>query len=502
MSARDPQASFLNSPREAYPFVLICLLATAGAAAVLALERSPLLGAAVLVVGWTLLLLMVVALGRASLLMGWNGMLIVVLTGVVCVPSYLYALPSFLPFDIDPCRVLILLYVLAVASALLVDDRIRLRPTAFDAPISALSAVVFVSLIVNLNRFDPTWESAMAIKSVFYFVALVLLYWAITATVRSEAAINTVLKALVILGAAVAVLGIVEYLTGFNVFWHLNELAPILQVQTGRVIEAARNGNDRINGSTAHPIAFAALLTMILPMGLHYWLDAKTRLQRWTFAGLSAGIAFAAFLTVSRTAIVGIGAILILTAVRRPELRKRILAAAFVLVLFVHLLVPGLVSSLAQDFNPVTVYSSELGVTKDGPGRLEDYPRIFRQLEMRPIVGRGLGTYDPGHFSYVDNQYLMFIAEIGLAGTACVIWLFWRSVARPARAASRVSGERAGLLYALSASALVFALGTACFDSFGFPQVTYLFFVIAALSASYLRVVESGPRGAPGEVTP
>ena len=133
-------------------------------------------------------------------------------------------------------------------------------------------------------------------------------------------------------------------------------------------------------------------------------------------------------------------------------------------------------------------------------GRLSDYTLLSPDIANRPIFGRGLNTFSPDRYvgKWIDNQYLKFGAEIGIFGVAAFAYLLWRAVSVPFRAGVKADGETGALLIALAGGAAVFAVTSATFDTIGFPQVAYLFFVLCALSAVLLGDPAGSDAAEPG----
>jgi O-antigen ligase len=89
---------------------------------------------------------------------------------------------------------------------------------------------------------------------------------------------------------------------------------------------------------------------------------------------------------------------------------------------------------------------------------------------------------------YVDNQYLKVMVELGLLGLFGLLLLFFGWIKEIWHAAGKANPRDRDLLVAVSAACIAYMVTLATYDSFGFAQVTYLFFIIAGLGASLARI--------------
>ena len=149
----------------------------------------------------------------------------------------------------------------------------------------------------------------------------------------------------------------------------------------------------------------------------------------------------------------------------------------------VHLAAPGVLGNFLEFLNPKNVLSMEVG---NANGRLADYPRIVALFEQKPLFGRGVGTFLPEKFFFVDNQYLLSLAEIGLLGVFALLNLYLGSFAKLIGAGRKLPEGDSSMATAAGISVLVFAVASATYDTLGFPQVTALFFIILGIGFAIL----------------
>jgi O-antigen ligase len=180
----------------------------------------------------------------------------------------------------------------------------------------------------------------------------------------------------------------------------------------------------------------------------------------------------------SRTAVISLALTMLVIAITRPRQRMLMVTALLVFSFAVHMLFPGVIGSFAYNFQPKTLAQQEVG---NREGRLEDWPRIMQHFSAKPFLGRGPGTFLPKKFFFVDNQYLMFLVEIGAVGLLAVFGMFVATVGTLFAAGRRVGGSVGGLIFAAAAAALTFTVTSFTYDSFGFAQPTFMFFATAGI---------------------
>jgi hypothetical protein len=125
---------------------------------------------------------------------------------------------------------------------------------------------------------------------------------------------------------------------------------------------------------------------------------------------------------------------------------------------------------------------------------LEDLGPALDRWSRKPFVGSGFGTTvaDPNapkesEQQILDDQWLGSLLEIGAIGGLALLWLYVRAVRRLTRIAKTAAGSDAWLVTALAAAIISFAAGMLTFDAFAFIQVTFLAFVLLALSSVAVR---------------
>lgn len=412
--------------------------------------------------------------------------LVILLATVFFIPMRRYTLPSSLPFHLEPYRPLVAL-VLALWVLGLLMGRVTFRRTALGAPMGVFAFAVLVSLAANPHRIVGETFKFLTLFSTFF-----LAYLLVVSIVRRREDIETVVKLLVVFGAVLGVLAVIESRTGFTPFTHLNRIFPFLHALPVD-LTTQRGVRLRSFASSEHPIALGALLVMLLPFAIYLGATRK-KLFWW---GCCAALVIGATSTVSRTAVVMLLLELaIIAAVRWNDVR-RLWPLVFPLVALVHFALPGTIGTLHSAFFPSggLVAEQETHATSlSTAGRVADIAPSLDQFEERPLAGGGLGaritTGPEANGRLLDNQWLGLIVDVGLLGTLAFAWLVLRSVRGQLHLARSDPGPTAYLPLACAAAVAGYGVGMFTYDAFSFTQTTFVFFVILGLGASYQLVVE------------
>jgi O-antigen ligase len=418
--------------------------------------------------------------------LSWVGLITTIAVVVMFIPIRRYSLPGNLPFELEPYRLLVAVIVAGWIVALLVDPEVRLRPTGLRAPLFLLLGGVFGSIAVN--HATVAGNQTQVIKSLTFLLSFLVLLVLIVSVVHTREAVDRLLAVLVGSGSVVAAFAILESRTGFNAFNDLHKIAPFLTLD--ELPETpGRGARLRVLASAQHPIALSAAMVMLAPLG--GYLAVRRRRRTWWVATVL--LLVAAVATLSRTGVLMVLVLLIVFAVLRPREARRLLPIAIPLLLAVHLSLPGALGSLKSAFAPQggLVNEQEAEAGKAGSGRIADLGPSIEQFKHNPLLGEGFGTrvVDNGQVKakVLDNQWLGTLLETGLIGVLGWLWLLGRTVRRLGRHARGDPSDRGLLMAALAGSIAAFAVGMFTYDAFSFIQVTYLMFILVALSVVLLR---------------
>jgi hypothetical protein len=416
-------------------------------------------------------------------LLSWRSLLAAVVVVILTIPIRRYTIPAGLPIQLEPYRVLVGLVTVAWLASMLVDVRVRLRPTGLEAPLVAVLATVLLSIVVNGTRIQELGVNQEVIKKTTFFMSFALVVYVIASVARGFEDVEFLTKLLVFGGAVVALCAIVEARTGFNVFTRIAgsflQENYIPDAEQGLV----RGAHRRAIASAQHPIALGAALAMIVPLSVYL---GKQHSRKWFAATIL--LAFATSSTQSRTAMLMLFVIALVYLWLRPRETRRLWPALIPVAVLMHAALPGAIGSIAAAFHPEGGLVAQQQNANVGSGRIATLgPSLDSEFKPRPLLGGGFGTRvvneTPDSPPILDDQWLGNLLETGLLGALAWAWLYVRAIRRFRRGA-REDTPRGWLFVALTASVVAYVLGMATYDSYSFIQVTFLLFIVLGLGCA------------------
>ncbi len=306
--------------------------------------------------------------------------------------------------------------------------------------------------------------------------------------------LDALLRRLTWLAAAVGAVGIFQFVTGVDITRYYLSIPGLSENQSFTTIQD-RSSLRRISATASHPIEFGVVLSMALPLALHYAFAPGVRRSRVNWVPVVL-IGAAIPMSISRSATLAcIVAGVVLFAGWTGRQRTRALIAVPVFLVVMRLLIPGLLGTIKSLF-------TNLGNDPSIQGRTNDYAEVATYVQQSPWFGRGAGTFLPSAYFTLDNQYLGQLVETGVVGLLglCGLFVVGFLTARGARHRASDAVTR-DLGQALAASIAVPAVTFATFDGFGFPVVTGMTFVVLGAAGALWRVqlrTAPSPRGGTG----
>jgi O-antigen ligase len=345
---------------------------------------------------------------------------------------------------------------------------------------TAMVAWLIIMLIVYVHAMMlpiPSDEISPADSGLLRLIGMAGILLAANDGPSSLDRLRSIIRRLVIAVGLVALLGLVQYLTG-QLWVDRISIPGLTGIQEGAL--ALRSGLIRPSGTSTHPIEFGVVLTMVLPLAMAYGRCSPTR--RWLYTGVLGVVAIAIFLSISRSAMI-CGAVAVLVMIWSWPLAARLKALAFLVAVFVvvYLSVPGLLGTITRLFTGISDDSSV-------QSRTGSYEIASAFIGRSPVLGRGFGTFLPRYW-IVDNGYLGLLVEGGAVGLLGLLVLIGVALHAARRAAAlAVDGFDRELARALVAAVAAGAAGLAFFDTFGFPQSAGCFFLILGLAGGMRRL--------------
>lgn len=361
-------------------------------------------------------------------------------------------------------------------------------------PALGLAAAILISYLVAAMRPTSSDEQLAADRAILGMIALLGIMMAARDGIPSRAALDRLLRRVVLLAGLEAGFGIVQSYTGqtFVEYLHLpglvdSDVVEVLQIR-GPLL--------RTPGTAVHPIEFAVTLAMLLPLALHYAIadaDRRSALARWLPV---AAIAVALPLAVSRTAVIcTLVSLTVLLASWPRVLRRSVYAVLPLLVGAMAFAVPGFLRTFLNLFTGISEDSSTLS-------RMDSYALAWTFISRAPVFGRGAGTFLP-RYRILDNQYLGSLIEIGLVGVGCLLLLFAAGIytawqLREQQPVPPAVGDRrpevSRLAPSLGAAIVAGSVSFAFFDALSFPMISSVLILLLGCVGALWRLSTEGDR--------
>jgi hypothetical protein len=459
------------------PFLIVGAIAVLSAAVVTDTAVKPALA---------LSLLVVVAASLYRSLLSWVVQINLIVAIVLFIPMRRYALGASLPFQLDPYRVFLAVVVIGWIVSLLADESIRFKKSYVDAPLLGMFFASAASIAVNYPSIENLHHVSSAVKELTFLASYLFFFYLLVGLVRNFDGVDSIVRMFVGGTTFVAVAGIVEFWTRYNVFDRVARKIPLLH-QTAAPLEVVRGGHLRILASAQHPIALGALFAMAVPFALY--LYHRYHQRRWLASLVTFGMAAVA--TGSRTAVVMLVVVVLVFLILRPRQTVRLWPALIPLVILVHFAMPGTIGGFYKLFFPKGGLVAEQADAGVGSSRVASLGPGLHLIGLDPLFGGGYGARvfdvgDPNAF-IVDDQWLSTGIDTGILGIAVWSWFFIRFLRPMFRAARREVGSRGWFYTAVAASVTAFAVGMFTFDAFGYIQVTFVMILVTALGCAAYR---------------
>jgi hypothetical protein len=297
--------------------------------------------------------------------------------------------------------------------------------------------------------------------------------------------LDAVLQRLVFLATFEALLGFIQFLhPSFNLgFLQL----PGLRTNND-AISGIRADFSRAHSTAAHPIEFAVLVSSLVPLALHYVRFARSRNAK-VFFGVAIVVLLSSMpTTVARSGVVATAVGVGVYAVEWSN-RGRLNALALGLIgggIF-RATFPGLLGTLKSLF---FVGTKDPSISS----RTDTYAQLPGLLSGHWFIGRGIGTFQPAQYFFLDNQYLGTLLEEGIVGILAMVAILvgGMCLARGARKWSLDPATRS-LGQAIAASLAALTATAATFDEFGFRQTFFVVLLLVGCAGALWKMGRTDP---------
>lgn len=282
---------------------------------------------------------------------------------------------------------------------------IRLKRTQLDIPIFIFSVLAIISIFRSPYLHD-------SIVELFKLLNLFAIFYLVINHIKERHEISRIVNLIVILGAALSLFGIIQYLGGITNSWWSNK---------GFLSSVYVNHNH-----------FAGFLELCIPLGVGLVLGARSTEKKSFYIYLVILMLVAFMFSMSRGGWLSLSCAMMIMFIL---LYKKGFAGRGFFVALVVLLSVGFL--IVKNMN-IELFLSRIASYKelDFSGRLEIWKGTLRIIQDRPLFGTGLGTfiyyfprYRPVGFNlfanYAHNDYLQVMSEMGMFALLCMIYILF-----------------------------------------------------------------------------
>jgi hypothetical protein len=345
-------------------------------------------------------------------------------------------------------------------------------------------AAVLASYAAGYLRGLPTIEANAADRAMISTVVFVGVMLAAADGIVSRSRLNGVIKTLVVCGAIMGFIGLIESVTKIKIssYMVIPGLTPASDDFNGAFQERGA-GFFRVQSTAAHYIEFSAVMAMTLPFAIHLTRFSPTRLARQIFGICTLLIFMAIPVALSRTGVVALGvgmATLFFAWSWRVRLNMAIAGVLMTLLLAIGK--PGILGTLLALF---TWWDADPSIAT----RTQDYSMVTGFFMQRPWLGRGPGTFVPTVYDFLDNEWLMHVVTMGAIGVLALIGMYVTTITLSVIVWRRAtSDEDRHLAACLIAIQLIGITVSGTFDTFSFSTYAVTFFLLSGVAGALWRL--------------
>lgn len=374
------------------------------------------------------------------------------------------------------------------------QGRFRLVRTPLDLPILAFGAIAVVSTVTSVYFNESKTE-------LFKILNYIVLYYIVVNNIKDFKRIKRIITILVVIGCALAVYGLYNYLNGIEMIYGIEKKAYV-----GNLTATYVNSN-----------SMSAYLELTIPLAIGLFLsgilgrrsgEEKSRRRVATFILPPAIFVMTAALIFTHSrdgwiaffaSILFLSIILIRIRHKTPKTLTRI--AVTILVILIILGTAGSIGLYQAVKNKSAASASNPFKGVPFQWRIDVYRGAFQMIVDRPLLGVGPGNFPLVYPRYRDktlktfinethNDYLQFASEMGifsLAAFLVLLLLYFRNGIRYLLSSKNM------YLLGLTLGCVVGIAAVAVHGSMDFPlQIpanALTFWVILGLTVSIARTV-------------
>ncbi len=369
---------------------------------------------------------------------------------------------------------------------------------------SPLALPIVVFLVLAVFSFVAGTAYAPIDRDVLRHFAEILiaitLFFVIVNVVRTREQLERIVTALILAGAASALIGIVLYFIPRNTAIYLLSTLRVFKYPTGdgvlRFIEDDPANPMRAVSTSIDPNVLGGLMILVTALTTPQLFASRPLLPRKWIACIWASMVVCLMLTFSRAAFMGLGlAIAVIAAVRyRPAIALILLGGVVLLFL-----------PFTQDYMGHLV-DAFLVADRATQMRLGEYKDAFTLISRYPIFGVGFGgSPDIDTYLGVSSVYLLMAEEMGLVGLGAfliTLGLFFFHVTTAWFQGLALDNDLAPILLGLAGGllgAMIAGLADHYFFNLQFPHSVVLFWMYVGLGMAAVRLgTQAGSAERPG----
>ena len=415
---------------------------------------------------------------RTSRLLPW--LLFGFLAMIWVIPFDSVMLPAGLPVNLTLDRAFLI--VLTIAWALGDTEPARVhRVSRIHWAFGIFAAIAIISVLANSDALVRVGDIELAIKQLALLCSYVI-FFALAASIMRAAEVSKMITGLIVFACITAVAVIVEYRFGIN-FFH-EYVGPLFPgyVRPPGIGSVDSLGRKQIYGPTVQPLATSVMISMALPFALAWLLKSTERRDRILYSVAVVILIGGALATQKKTSAIAPLVVIAVFTAYRPRAMARLIPLALVLLVVTHFTAPGALGGVIDQLAPHR--ATHVDSTQD---RVGDYEAIEPDIAARPVIGRGYGSYNQITHRILDNQYLTLAIGVGFLGIVAYLSIFVLSFFAAHPIARSGDPDRGPPAMAVVAGLAVALIAGAILDFLSFPQLSYLFCMMAAIAFIFDR---------------
>lgn len=328
-------------------------------------------------------------------------------------------------------------------------------------------------------------EAASTTRVIFGHLALLGVGLLAVDELGTRDRISVLLRRVVLLGGVAALIGIVEFMVPAFDFREVMRLPGLTANVDPESV--SRSGFDRITSGASHPIEFAVVTAALVPLALHFVIHTRT--GRWRYALALVAMLAAIPMSVSRSGFLALAVgFLFYAAALSHRGRLNALVLGLIGVAAFRAMVPGLLGTVRSLFR-------DSGTDPSIAGRTDDYAQIPGLMEGHWWWGRGLGTFVPDVYFFLDNQFLAALLQGGIVGLVVFVVLLVVGIGTARGVRRRATDtELRSLGQALAATIASLGVSGFVFDLLSFRQSGFLLFLAIGCAGALWSLVRHQPK--------